>query len=161
MLKTCQKCGHPNPSASGDPMEACPECGAIYAKAQPPLRRQESAASSAAWPPSAPAAPLQSNEQTASFIERLRSQSNYPAFRSVVSVMFWLGQALAALVLIGGLISAFGLRAYGGSLGTFIGALVFAVLISVFAKVGKEASLMLADMSDATVRMAERQESNR
>lgn len=32
MLRTCQKCNHANPSATGDALEACPECGAIYSK---------------------------------------------------------------------------------------------------------------------------------
>ena len=32
MIKTCQKCGHMNPDATGDEMEACPECGAIYSR---------------------------------------------------------------------------------------------------------------------------------
>ncbi len=57
MLKTCQKCGHANPSATGDAMAACPACGAIYskvaeamaAKAQPaPAPTEQHAAASAA-----------------------------------------------------------------------------------------------------------------
>lgn len=35
MLKTCIKCGHVNPQATGSELEACPACGVIYAKAQP------------------------------------------------------------------------------------------------------------------------------
>ena len=32
MLKTCQKCHHPNPSSTGAEFDACPECGAIYSR---------------------------------------------------------------------------------------------------------------------------------
>lgn len=33
MLITCPKCQPPNPDATGIPMEACPQCGVIYARA--------------------------------------------------------------------------------------------------------------------------------
>ncbi len=32
MMKTCQKCGHMNAAATGDELEACPACGAIYSR---------------------------------------------------------------------------------------------------------------------------------
>jgi len=32
---TCPKCNHVNPTPSGQPLEACPACGVIYAKARP------------------------------------------------------------------------------------------------------------------------------
>jgi predicted nucleic acid-binding Zn-ribbon protein len=50
--KTCPKCHHVNAAATGDPLDECPACGVIYAKAQP--RAATSAASAAA--PSTPAA---------------------------------------------------------------------------------------------------------
>ena len=34
MLKICAKCNHPNPDATGLDTDACPACGAIYAKVQ-------------------------------------------------------------------------------------------------------------------------------
>lgn len=49
MLKTCQKCGHANPAATGTQTEACPECGAIYSKVE--------AAMTAKMQNAAPAAP--------------------------------------------------------------------------------------------------------
>lgn len=33
MERTCIKCGHTNASATGDELEACPACGAIYSRA--------------------------------------------------------------------------------------------------------------------------------
>ena len=32
MFRDCLKCGAPNPNATGDLLETCPKCGAIYAK---------------------------------------------------------------------------------------------------------------------------------
>jgi len=60
---------------------------------------------------------------------------------------------LAAIVGIGAVVSGF-----SGSLAAAVGGIVFACLIVIFARFAKEASLMLADLSDAMVRMAERQE---
>ena len=34
MQKQCQKCGHVNEAASGDVLEACPACSAIYSKVE-------------------------------------------------------------------------------------------------------------------------------
>lgn len=34
MQKTCIKCGHVSFNAAGQPTDACPSCGAIYAKAR-------------------------------------------------------------------------------------------------------------------------------
>ena len=34
MERTCLKCGHVNASANGSDLEACPKCGAIYAKVE-------------------------------------------------------------------------------------------------------------------------------
>ena len=34
MLRDCLKCEAPNPNATGDLLEACPRCGAIYAKVE-------------------------------------------------------------------------------------------------------------------------------
>lgn len=34
MLKTCLKCNHVNPAATGDALEACPACDAIYSRVE-------------------------------------------------------------------------------------------------------------------------------
>ena len=147
MKKTCIQCGHINPVASGADTDACPRCQAIYFKLQQmaegaPRPRER------AFPTAAPA-----RNQTP-FIERLRDERLYPTFRKVVTIFHVLGQVLAVLVLLGGLIAAYNT----GSAGALIGATVGAIFMSVFFRVAKEASLMLADMSDATVRMAARDE---
>ncbi|HOE43144.1 MAG TPA: hypothetical protein PLB25_16165 [Rhodoferax sp.] len=140
MKKTCIKCNHVNLSATGDDTEACPACGVIYAKAQPPLARP-------AVTPSVKRA--QRNEP---FIDRLRDESLYPTFRQVVTIFHVLGQILAVLFFLGGLVSGYKM----GNTGMMVGSTIGAIFMSVFFRVAKEASLMLADMSDATVRLAQR-----
>lgn len=156
MRKTCIKCGHVNPEASGDIVEACPKCGVIYAKAEAamlkPVARPERVSELPSMP--APLPPRSTYHEPVPFIDQLRSESLYPSFRSVVSLLYWLGVVAAGCVLVG---SLYALIAQGnivaGAMGT-----AFAIFIFVMSKAGKEASLMIADMSDATVRMAQRQE---
>ena len=73
----------------------------------------------------------------------------------MVGVFAIMGYVVAGIALVGGSIAAW----RGAGAGAFLGGLVFACVTGVIAKVAKEASLMLADLSDAMVRMAERQES--
>lgn len=147
MEKTCIKCGHINPRATGAATDGCPKCGAIYAKLQQVFGSQpeQAAVASQAAVRRTLAAP---------FIDRLRSESQYPAFRSVVGAFCLFGYVVAVLVLVGAATGA-----WRGEFGVFLGGLVGAIAIGVFAKVAKEASLMLADLSDAMVRVAERNES--
>lgn len=50
MQRLCAKCGHQNPLATGSDHEACPQCGAIYAKAgQPPVRARRASEVSGWW----------------------------------------------------------------------------------------------------------------
>ena len=92
---------------------------------------------------------------SSSYVEELRSKSIYPTFRSFVGILYWLGVAIALLVLIFGV--ATGLKT-GASV--VIGSVVSSILIFVLARVSKEMSHMLADLSDATVDMAVRQANN-
>lgn len=85
------------------------------------------------------------------FIETLRSEGNYPAFRNIVNIGFWLVQAMAAIALVGAVVALF-----KGSWAAFFGGLVSAIVLHILGRVAKEASHMMADLSDATVRMAER-----
>jgi hypothetical protein len=152
MQKTCIKCGHVNQNASGADTDACPACGAIYAKAQRTLARPAPAAAIEPQSSLPIRTPVRQREP---FIDRLRAESLYPTFRKVVTIFHVLGQVMAVLVLLGGLIATYNT----GSAGAAIGATVGAIFMSIFFRVAKEASLMLADMSDATVRMAERGDS--
>ena len=148
MLKICAKCSHANPDATGAETDACPACGAIYAKVQAAVSR---AAPSTAAP--RPVAPRRSTRGDGPFIDRLRAQSQYPTFRQVVGLFTGIGYVLAALVGVGSVMVAF-----RGGAAPAVGGIVFACLIVIFSRFAKEASLMLADLSDAMVRMAERQE---
>ncbi|AOV01871.1 hypothetical protein BI380_11130 [Delftia tsuruhatensis] len=67
----------------------------------------------------------------------------------MANLLYWCGVVLAVLILLGGLSLA--MRA---GIAAAIGGVAGAVLVFVLARVGKEMSLMLADLSDATVRMA-------
>ena len=151
MLRICAKCNHPNPDATGSDVDACPACGAIYAKVQAFGVKPEQAVGA----PRAAARRSVRVDPSVPFIDRLRTESHYPAFRTVVGVFAILGYVVAGLTLLGAVIA--GWRGGGGA-AAIIGGLVFACVICIFSKVAKEASLMLADLSDAMVRMAERQE---
>ena len=142
MQVTCIKCNHVNPNATGSAHDACPKCGVIYAKAQqamaPAVRR--------------PVANSKLEHSPNQFIEELREASIYPTFRSVISLGYVLGLVLAVLLALGGIVGGY----KAGSFGTAFGAVFAAIVIAVIARFMKEASLMLADMSDATVLMAKK-----
>lgn len=82
------------------------------------------------------------------FAEQMRNESLYPAWRKIVGISTIFCYVIAAVILLVAIIS---------SKGSFLGVLVgagSAALIVIIAKVGKELSLMVADLSDAAVRMA-------
>lgn len=152
-LTTCPKCNYMRKPTDTAPDYECPSCGIIYAKAQAVADRLDARISRpVVQRPVVNQA--KSSMRSDSYVERLRSESQYPAFRSVVSVLYLLGLVIGAVTLMGAVISAFSMK----SPGVAIGGVVAAMLIFVLSKAGKEAWLMLADMSDATVRMAQRQE---
>lgn len=140
MQLTCPKCHHVNPSATGSPADACPSCGAIYAKAIAATMRTPARA--------APA--RRTADKPEDFLAELRSASAYPAFRTVIGLATVLGYLLAAIVFVGAAVSAWPTKQPG----LFVGGLVGSVVIFVLTRVFKEMWLMLADMSDATIRMA-------
>lgn len=161
MQKTCVKCGHVNPRASVADSEACPSCGVIYAKALAtgvrPVRR---AAPQSGF--GAPSGYVASRNQAgademdnldvarrADFVIRMRAQSLYPTVRTLVKVGHWVAMVLAAFVMIAGLVGARG----AGAFAILVAAGAAAVIVIVSFAV-RELSLMLADLSDAAVRMA-------
>ena len=164
MFKICQKCNHPNPSATGAELEACPECGAIYSRvaqamaakaapAAPASARPDFADSRTAARPAGAAAASPSGSDVHGFAERLRAASLYPTFRGLVRLIYFVWMVLAAVALIGAvtaLLSGSGIARIGG----FLGGLFFALFFAVIAKVTREAALMLADLSDAAVHIA-------
>ena len=101
MNKTCLKCGHPNPNASGDPMEACPSCGAIYSRVEAAwgVRPNGVSASPASSAPVHPVAPAPAAEVAAvgEFAVWMRLESLYPTFRSLVELVYWVWVVLAVV----------------------------------------------------------------
>jgi len=85
----------------------------------------------------------------------LRVESIYPIFRGFVQLFYVIGLLLAAACAIGGVVAL--LRTGGGMVALAVG-IGLAVLLVLFARLFKETSLMLADMSDAMVRIARNQE---
>lgn len=154
--KKCLKCGHAAPYDSEPPV-ACPSCGAIYAKVEaaqaqgaggPASRFQDTAPGRPAMP--RPSRPRRGSDgaDVHAFAERMREESLYPAWRKIVGIFTILGYVLAGLVLVGAFIAA------QHSMGALFGGVVLAAFIALMARVSKELSLMLADLSDATVHLA-------
>lgn len=145
--KTCKKCNHTTTYNGLEP-QSCPACGAVYAKVEETLRAILSARAERSS-----AAPVARHMRGASpdmqtFAAQMREESLYPAWRKIVGIFSVLGYVLAGLVLIGSIFAA------RESMGALFGGVVLAALIALMARVGKELSLMLADLSDAAVHMA-------
>lgn len=156
MNKTCQKCGHQNPTATGAALEPCPACHAIYSRVDAAVLEGRLTPFSPQKAQAVAAAKLQQEAKPAKrernsgqpFIETLRAGSLYPNFRMVTGVFALLGYVLAAICAVGAVMSGSSAMVTGGGI-------VLAAFIVVVSKVLKEASLMLADLSDAAVVIAE------
>ena len=137
MKETCIKCGHVNLAATGKDTDACPKCGVVYIKAlisQHPRSRIESSA----------------DDSVVAFAKGMRSQSLYPTFRAMTNIGYWVG-IIAAIVLafVGvGALFVKGFLAGVAGLGS-------AALVWLLVRTAREAWFMLADLSDATVRIAQ------
>lgn len=83
----------------------------------------------------------------------MRATSLYPTFRALTNAAYFFMLVIAVLILIGGIFTFL-----SKGIGYLIGSVVAALFIYLLARVSRELSLMLADLSDATVRMAARQE---
>lgn len=134
--KTCLKCG--TVKVFGDVVPpACPFCGAIYAKVEQAAAKRAQA---------------QRDAHVEVFAERMRAQSLYPTWRANARWCALLGYVIAALVALVAIVSGWRDAAQ------MLGGLSVALFIVVAAKVGKEAALMAADLSDAAVRLAARRD---
>lgn len=154
-MRRCLKCDHVS-RESPDP-EACPQCGAIYAKVEAAAKTGAPLRAPVVEPRGgrASVSPAESGfssirPKAEPFIGQLRRESLYPSFRTVVRIAYWVIIAVAAIALVSALFSGSGVAIAGA----FVGAAVMVVLASFM----REGTLMLADLSDAAVRMAERQE---
>lgn len=162
--KVCLKCKHKT-RFEGQAPTACEACGAIYRKVEEAMRARPTGAEDSAYrdseaPTQRPAlastrAPARAARETAlhEFVEIMRLESLYPTWRELVKWFTRLGYAVAVVVFVMGI---FAMRAEStwASVSLFIAALVVAVM----ARVSRELSLMVADLADAAVRTAHRQE---
>lgn len=176
MQRKCLKCDHVHAEATGDELEACPQCGAIYTRVEAVLQARAAEQAAVLRPKAtsgyAAAAALAAAERRHSttfsasfdnefnvhaFAETLRSESLYPTFRNLVQLIYWIFVVLAIVAAIGTVVVV--LKGDGAS--RLIGGLtgLFMTLFSlVLGKLSREMSLMLADLSDAAVRIAAQQE---
>jgi hypothetical protein len=83
-----------------------------------------------------------------SYLNAIRSKTNYPTFRSFVRIAELLGYGLAVLSVVLGLISG-----EGRSIVIFV---FIAIVVALVAKASHELSLMVADIADATIDAAGR-----
>lgn len=133
--------------------EACPNCGAIYSRVEAYLKANQ-------------ARPSKSSDMTArmsklpsgrtndrlvdpDFVITMRDESLYPTFRSLVRITIWLIYLLAVITIF---VAIF--RVDGGA--ARVSMILGAITMAVFSTAAKEAALMLADLSDATVIQAAR-----
>lgn len=171
MQRNCMKCGHVNEASTGHELEGCPQCGAIYSRVEEaiangqfrPAVPRPAVAPELVYPSTEPAratspavgqAPRRSESvDVHEFAESLRSQSLYPTFRSLVKLFYWIWMLLAVITGIGTLITLVmgtGVTRYGGT----IGGIFMTIFFVLVARITAEVSLMMADLSDAAVRIA-------
>lgn len=181
MQRSCLKCGHVHPHASGAEMEPCPQCGAIYSRVEAvaagggvvrpvpapapkpkppaaPVRAQKSEAPAPDPAPSAPAPHLRwgrAPREARAFLGELRAQSHYPAFRSIVTFFTVAGYVLAAVGVFVG-VALIKNEATKSGISLVVAAFFWAFAARVF----QEVFLMVADGCDALVRLAARQDAN-
>lgn len=85
--------------------------------------------------------------------KEMRDQTQYPALRSWVKINYFVWNLFAALSLIAGLLTLMIRRATSSVLGLLVG-IFLAFFFHFLGKVSSELTIMLADMSDASVRVA-------
>ena len=168
MQRKCLKCGETNRHASGDVLEACPGCGAIYSRveaacgvgatvgraARPDVQAGAESPMPPQWAP--PARERSQGESVERFADRMRMASLYPTFRGLVQLLYWVTVALAVTLFAFGLIGVWKLEGAQSASALFFG-VFFGILALVVARVTREMSLMLADLADAAVRLASRE----
>lgn len=158
MIKKCLKCNHVHAFKPGEPAEDCPGCGANYAQVEAALANSAAKTTATAAPPATrphrgatPAPAGREAGRPTDTLSGLRAGSHYPTFRATANAAFFIGVLLAGIL---------GLTAIGamfkGEWAAFLGFTVGALLLFVIAKAAREASLMIADASDALVALVAR-----
>ena len=160
MQRKCLKCGHAKSTATGDAMEACPSCGAIYSRVEAAFAARSSGESRAPIVRTSTMSSGFGSRQSQSsdidihdFAETLRSESLYPTFRSLVKLIHWFFIALAVFSGLGALIALF-MGSGASRIGVVIAGIFMTLFFILIARLFSETSLMLADLSDAAVRIA-------
>ena len=147
--KKCNKCGHVA-EFDGTPQIICPACMAFYSN--------EAATSSGSSVPPRPAIVFantgsrirSSATPNPDFVAAMRAGSLYPNFRSLARLVTWFFYLVGVLLILGAIFS-------GSTEGMVrIGVILGSVIMMGIATAAKEASLMLADLSDATVCIAQK-----
>jgi hypothetical protein len=148
--RRCPKCQHVNQQSTMDIHEACPSCGAIYSRVEAYLRAEKERAGPPSRSVIASTLPKSQNVRSTArlvdpdFVSNMRSESLYPTFRALVKLGTWFFYLIAVIAVV----IAFANDSSGSlKIGALLGSLAFVIFITA----AKEASLMLADMSDATV----------
>lgn len=150
--RTCAKCQHVNNQSTMGEHEACPKCGGIYSRVEAYLRAERAGPPSRAAIPQLPIKTRATSRPTGltgplvdpDFIDAMRAESLYPTFRGLVKLGTWFFYLVAVIAVVGAFVND-----NSGSLK--VGVLLGALVLVIFVTAAKEASLMLADMSDAAV----------
>lgn len=135
--------------------EACPKCGAIYSRVEAYLKAEQARTTSSKPPGMVaqvsrfPSGRMNARLVDPDFVITMRNESLYPTFRSLVRITTWLIYLLAFITIF---IAIFRVEGVAARISMMVGAITMAVI----ATAAKEAALMLADMSDATVIQAAR-----
>lgn len=139
---------------------ACPKCSAQYIGPEVAERSQPTPAGTRIDPAVEGDMPARRNVRLIvgadQFVGKLRSESIYPTFRGFVQISYVIGLLMAACCAIGGVIAFLTTDSGGAAFGLGIG---LAILFVLLARLFIEMWLMLADMSDAIVRIARNQDS--
>ena len=153
MARTCLKCGQSNNLATGDQLEACPKCGAIYSRVEAAMNSGFSVSTFDSKATASNSAARSSSSDPHSFAERMREESIYPTYRSLTNAIYILGLCFAALWVLGGVVSIFTSEGVSRFFAPLV-AIFLAIVTVFFSKLFREVSLMLCDMSDASIRTA-------
>lgn len=162
--ETCLKCGHVNHAAVGSDTEACPNCGAIYARVRAAVANGQPVRATKMIDPVAQGGETASHRRRGSgvaassggpYIDRLRGHTQYPTFRTVVRFGLYFGYFLTAMALLGGVIAAF--QRDGSAMHLLIG-IGLAAAVFLLTRLWFELTIMIVDIADASVRTAENSE---
>ncbi len=89
------------------------------------------------------------NTPKAQYIQRIRSQSSYPTFRTFVGVIALLFYIIGAICILVGISAGISQQGIGSGMFALFAGVLIGIIYIVIGKVIKEASLMLADIADS------------